>query len=169
MHVTVTVDPATRKEVEVFAQLGKAGDVCSSDLEAICRMVSMYLRLGGSILDVIKQFEGIGSHLSVATKDGAVKSLADGLAKSMKIYHLAKTQHGLDDILLGRVDISKISLKGEGSLKATESKATEETTVASRSESNQAAYKVKCPECGGVLSFQEGCVKCSSCGYSKCS
>ncbi len=25
-----------------------------------------------------------------------------------------------------------------------------------------------CPDCGDTLWFQEGCVKCNSCGYSKC-
>ena len=25
-----------------------------------------------------------------------------------------------------------------------------------------------CPECGCTLFFQEGCVKCGTCGYSKC-
>ncbi|HEU5393299.1 MAG TPA: hypothetical protein VFV36_00715, partial [Candidatus Methylomirabilis sp.] len=31
-----------------------------------------------------------------------------------------------------------------------------------------AAFKVKCPECQGVLAFEEGCVKCPSCGFSQC-
>jgi len=26
-----------------------------------------------------------------------------------------------------------------------------------------------CPECGGVLSHEEGCLNCHMCGYSKCS
>ncbi len=26
----------------------------------------------------------------------------------------------------------------------------------------------QCPECGSMVSFAEGCVVCSSCGYSKC-
>jgi len=25
-----------------------------------------------------------------------------------------------------------------------------------------------CPECGGVLTFQEGCAMCQSCFYTKC-
>jgi hypothetical protein len=32
----------------------------------------------------------------------------------------------------------------------------------------QSEYKLKCPSCQGVLSFQEGCVKCYGCGYSQC-
>jgi ribonucleoside-diphosphate reductase alpha chain len=29
--------------------------------------------------------------------------------------------------------------------------------------------KTTCPECGSVIVYSEGCVKCCSCGYSKCS
>jgi ribonucleoside-diphosphate reductase alpha chain len=25
-----------------------------------------------------------------------------------------------------------------------------------------------CPDCGGTLRHEEGCVKCHGCGYSKC-
>ena len=25
-----------------------------------------------------------------------------------------------------------------------------------------------CPDCGGALRHEEGCVKCSACGYTKC-
>ena len=25
-----------------------------------------------------------------------------------------------------------------------------------------------CPDCGGVVRHEEGCVKCSACGYTKC-
>ncbi|MFQ5412691.1 MAG: hypothetical protein ACE5EC_10355, partial [Phycisphaerae bacterium] len=48
MHVQITVDPRSECEVEVFAQLGKGGDLATSDLEAICRMISLWLRAGGS-------------------------------------------------------------------------------------------------------------------------
>src|SRR2546421_8231043 len=55
MHVKITVDPRTEREMEVFAQLGKGGDLATSDLEAICRIVSLWLRAGGSLHHVIKQ------------------------------------------------------------------------------------------------------------------
>ena len=49
MHVKIVVDPASKREREIFAQLGKGGDLANSDLEAICRLSSLYLRVGGSL------------------------------------------------------------------------------------------------------------------------
>jgi ribonucleoside-diphosphate reductase alpha chain len=63
MHLHISVDPKTGREREVFAQLGKGGDLANSDLEAICRLVSLFLRVGGDIKTVIDQLEGIGSSL----------------------------------------------------------------------------------------------------------
>ena len=31
-----------------------------------------------------------------------------------------------------------------------------------------AHYKLKCPECGGALTTQEGCRKCHGCGWAAC-
>ncbi len=33
----------------------------------------------------------------------------------------------------------------------------------------QSGFSVTCPECSGVLRFEEGCETCHDCGYSKCS
>ncbi|HSQ43084.1 MAG TPA: vitamin B12-dependent ribonucleotide reductase [Fibrobacteraceae bacterium] len=161
MHVTITVDPQYQRELEIFAQLGKAGDVAASDLEAISRLTSLFLRIGGSIHDVVDQLEGIGSHMSVPTRDGRVMSLADALGKTLHRYQIAKDLYGIEAILLGQVDFSQVSLKDDHHASAS-------STTAMTSDALQNMYKVKCPECGGVLSFSEGCIKCNSCGYSKC-
>jgi len=108
MHVSITVDPKSDRELEVFAQLGKAGDVAMSDLEAICRMVSLFLRSGGSVEQVMDQLEGIGSHLSIPTKDGRVMSLGDALGKTIRKYWQAKMEFGLKAILLGEVDFENL-------------------------------------------------------------
>ena len=84
MHVKITVDPRNDRELEVFAQLGKGGDVATSDLEAICRMISLWLRSGGSLKAVIKQLSGIGSSLQIPTRAGRIMSLGDGLAMALK-------------------------------------------------------------------------------------
>jgi ribonucleoside-diphosphate reductase alpha chain len=172
MHIAVTVDPVVSREMEIFAQLGKAGDITSSDLEAISRMVSLYLRIGGSLEDVIDQLEGIGSHMAIPSKDGKIMSLADALGKSLRRYNLAKRTYGLHDILTGKINFDELpALKDleqqDSFIGSIEPSASSKPLVeAASSDSN--IYKQKCPECGGVLSFSEGCVKCPNCGYSKC-
>jgi ribonucleoside-diphosphate reductase alpha chain len=171
MHIAVTVEPVNGREMEIFAQLGKAGDVVSSDLEAISRMVSLYLRIGGSLEDVIDQLEGIGSHMVIPSKDGKVISLADALGKSLHRYNLAKLTYGLNDILTGKINFEELP-----ALKDLEPQETiDEAEPAPAKPLIEAAagnitnlYKQKCPECNGILSFSEGCVKCPECGYSKC-
>ena len=157
MHVKVSLDPISGREREVFAQLGKGGDVANSDLEAICRILSLWLRSNGSLDLALRQLEGIGSSLSVPTKDGRIMSLADGLAKALSRYLAAKEEHGLHALLLGTAGPS---------LPKTNPPA--RPHVQSQNEKAAASYKIKCPACSGDLAFQEGCVKCHGCGFSQC-
>jgi ribonucleoside-diphosphate reductase alpha chain len=108
MHVNITVDTRTGRELEVFAQLGKGGDLANSDLEALCRMISLWLRARGSLKQVIHQLKDIGSSLQVSTRDGKIMSLGDGLARALLKYQRAKTHFGLRDLLLGEVDFSEL-------------------------------------------------------------
>jgi ribonucleoside-diphosphate reductase alpha chain len=156
MHVKVSVDPLSCREREVFAQLGKGGDVANSDLEAICRILSLWLRSNGSLKMAIKQLEGIGSSLSVPTADGRIMSLADGLATALRRYLAAKDESGLHALLLGQAGTE---------LAKTEVRPAPAPAAEPR---NVAKYKLKCPACSSQLAFQEGCVKCHSCGFSQC-
>ncbi len=106
MHINITVDPKTEHEQEVFAQLGKGGDLANSDLEAICRMISLWLRAGGSLEHVIRQLHSIGSSLQVQTKEGRIMSLGDGLARALRRYTQVKAEFGLKAILMGDADIN---------------------------------------------------------------
>ncbi len=164
MHVKITVEPKTGKEREVFAQLGKGGDVANSDLEAICRLLSLFLRCNGSINLALKQLDGIGSSLSVPSKDGRVMSLADGLSKAIKKYLKAKEKFGLKAILLGEIDEKELSSKKSPQKKTS----TNNDNIGNGNGDQFSAFKIKCPECDGVLSFEEGCIKCHNCGYSQC-
>jgi len=159
MHIQIVVDPKDGREREVFAQLGKGGDIANSDLEAICRLISLYLRVNGSLDDVVAQLNGIGSSLTIPTRDGRISSLADGLAKAMQKYHAARDRDGLESLLLtGR---APSSLPRQPLARATAA-GTSATT------DDHAHYKLKCPECGGTLVFVEACAKCRSCGFSLC-
>lgn len=159
MHVKITVDPILDREVEVFAQLGKGGDVANSDLEAICRMISLFLRCGGRLALALSQLEGIGSSLTVPSKDGRIMSLADGLAKALRKFAVTKEKNGLRAILLGEVNP-----EDQAALSST----TNPRPAARLGTGVGGAFKIKCPSCSGTLAFEEGCCKCHSCGYSQC-
>jgi ribonucleoside-diphosphate reductase alpha chain len=191
MHINITVDPKTDRELEVFAQLGKGGDLANSDLEAICRMVSLWLRAGGSLDDVVRQLQSIGSSLQVHTKEGKIMSLGDGLARALRKYMRAKSELGLKALLMGEYNPESLGKSsgssgngktgvksngrrgGNGSASGHSDKERTGTLVPPRLEAlgiqwQQAQYKVICPDCQGPLRFSEGCVTCEACGFSKC-
>jgi ribonucleoside-diphosphate reductase alpha chain len=116
-------------------------------------LLSLWLRVNGSLATALKQLDGIGSSLTVPTKDGRIMSLADGLARALNRYLAAKERHGLEALLLGRVPTEELADAGHG------------PGSAARGETQ---YKLKCPGCASVLAFEEGCVKCYGCGYSQC-
>ena len=155
MHLHISVDPEAGIEREVFAQLGKGGDLANSDLEAICRLISLLLRLNGDIRTVVDQLEGIGSSLSVPSKDGRIKSLGDGLAQALRKYVAAKDREGLEALLAGRVKTLDPP---------------ERAMVRPAGSHQETLFKIKCPDCdsAGTLAFEEGCLKCHACGYSMC-
>jgi len=155
MHLHISVEPKAGQEREVFAQLGKGGDLANSDLEAICRLVSLLLRSGGDLRMVIGQLEDIGSSLSVPAQGGRVRSLGDGLARALQKYLAAKQRHGLDGLLSGSV--TSLDPASEVIAKATTG-------------GQESLFKIKCPDCdaAGTLAFEEGCLKCHACGYSVC-
>ncbi len=181
MHIQITVDPSEGREMEVFAQLGKGGDLATSDLEAICRMISLWLRAGGTLTHVIKQLSGIGSSLQIPTRDGRIMSLGDGIAKALKRYVRAKERHGLKALLLGEVDPSEIENQEMGGAHGNGSNgkngnggdvmlsaAHRLVEPIQRLRDPRQSYRLKCPECGGDLDMGEGCTKCHGCGYAQC-
>jgi ribonucleoside-diphosphate reductase alpha chain len=189
MHVQITTDPKTERELEVFAQLGKGGDLANSDLEAICRLISLWLRSGGAINHVIGQLKGIGSTLQVATKEGKIRSLGDGVARALQKYVRAKTKFGLKNLLLGDFDLADLdsdwatigrsspsgngngngrSGNGANRENASVSIAADDYSARGRHMTQEEQFKVSCPDCQYRLSFVEGCVKCEACGFSQC-
>jgi ribonucleoside-diphosphate reductase alpha chain len=185
MHINITVDPRSEREMEVFAQLGKGGDLANSDLEAICRMVSLWLRAGGSLEQVVHQLHSIGSSLQVHTKEGKIMSLGDGLSRALHRYLRAKERAGLKALLMGEHSPavggeSENSIdngttygggNGRGNGKIAKNRARGRAPLRNEAlgfQWQQTQYKVLCPDCHSRLRFSEGCVTCDACGFSKC-
>jgi ribonucleoside-diphosphate reductase alpha chain len=83
-NLFVTINEDEQGPFEVFAQLGKSGGFFGGQTEAICRMVSVALRSGIEIQEVIDQLKGIrGPEVSF---DGGemIFSLPDAIAKILE-------------------------------------------------------------------------------------
>jgi len=151
LYVTVNEDEEG-KLFEIFNQIGKAGGCAASQSEAIGRLVSLAFRSGLEPEDIIRQLKGISCHTPVWYREGKVLSCSDAVAKAIE-WHLQEKGKGTKVQAEIRSSIPRRPPKEErGFMK----------------ESLDLIFqRGACPECGGPLIFEEGCVKCL-CGYSDC-
>ncbi|MCJ7429223.1 MAG: adenosylcobalamin-dependent ribonucleoside-diphosphate reductase [Candidatus Nanohaloarchaeota archaeon QJJ-5] len=147
MYVTINEDE--QGIFEIFTQMGKSGGFTHSLTEAISRLTSLALRSDVDPREVQDQLEGIRSPRVAWDNSEQVLSIPDGIAKALERY-----------------------MNGEAN--QVQSSMTSFSTEADDSDASDAEKLVEsgknpeCPECGGMLSYGEGCVKCEACGYSKC-
>jgi ribonucleoside-diphosphate reductase alpha chain len=156
LYVTVNED-GEGNPFEIFNQIGKAGGCAASQSEAIGRLVSLAFRSNIEPVDVVRQLKGISCHVPVWYQEGKILSCADAIAKAIEWHLLGKNRKPFETAPRprskeGKKDPEGDSKKEEGLL---------------REESISVYQRGACPECGGSLLFEEGCVKCL-CGYSDC-
>ncbi|MDY6912401.1 MAG: TSCPD domain-containing protein, partial [Chloroflexota bacterium] len=150
LYITVNSDESGI--CEVFTSLGKSGGCAAAQLEAIARLISMSLRAGMSVESVIKNLKGIRCP-SIAWAGGhAVLSCADAIGTVLERQLHRKmpqmTDNGNNGNQSGHEHIgASVSVSGGG---------------------YGGVMGGQCPECGGLLVFQEGCHICHGCGYTKC-
>ncbi len=148
VHIDHGVDG---KPKQIFSQLGKAGEVVSADLEAITRLMSQNLRMGGSVEGIIDQVGGIGSQKMVPTKEGTISSIADALAVVLRKYSEINKVESLKPENIDVKKIAKTIKEGNGAVK------------------DHIEYNELCPECKSPMKADSGCWSCSAgCGYSRC-
>jgi ribonucleoside-diphosphate reductase alpha chain len=161
LYVTVNEDDSG-KPFEVFATLGKAGGAAMADVEGIGRLISLALRSGVPMSDVIGQLRGIACDRAVGFGPNKVLSVPDGIAQALAQHMQEKL--GVQQELL--------PLTGTQTVEAA---AAAPATGSMQPESKfdfgydpGEAFIGTCPECSSGLQFMEGCVKCLACGYSEC-
>jgi len=131
-NLYVTVTEYEGKPFEVFATIGKSGKSTTAKTEAIGRLVSLGLRSGVHVENIVEQLKGISGEHPVFQKDGLVLSIPDAIGRVLEKRYLK------DKKPKGRHK-NHYSLLGE-----------------------------TCPECGQTISFEEGCMTCHFCGFTKC-
>lgn len=124
-------------------QMGKSGGCAASQLEAIGRLISTSIRAGVDPEAIIKQLKGIRCPSPSWEKGGTrIFSCADAIARVVEDrIREREVQRQVDGI--EEVKVPVVVSKGKNVVGV-------------------------CPDCGSALAHEEGCLKCMSCGYSKC-
>ncbi|MBI9088896.1 MAG: vitamin B12-dependent ribonucleotide reductase [Desulfobacterium sp.] len=80
----VTVTELDGRPFEVFATIGKSGKSTTAKTEAIGRLISLSLRAGVDVRDVIEQISGIGGEHAVFQKGGRILSIPDAIGRVLE-------------------------------------------------------------------------------------
>jgi ribonucleoside-diphosphate reductase alpha chain len=150
LYITINVDEEGRP-FELFTQMGKAGGCAASQLEAIGRLVSLGFRSGIEVKSIIEQLRNIRCPSPSWEKGQRVFSCADAIARVVE-RRLVSNQ-----ALKVPVDTATIAMKHS-----------HDDEIVSVDLDDRGEIVGVCPDCGGALRHEEGCVKCHACGFSKC-
>jgi ribonucleoside-diphosphate reductase alpha chain len=131
-YLYVTVSEFNNKPFELFATIGRSGKSTTAKTEAIGRLISLALRSGIEVTEIIDQIKGIRGEHAVFQNGGLVHSIPDAISKVLENRYSSK-------------------LAGESP----------------KSSQNRLKSNL-CPECGQIIAFEEGCMTCHACGYTKC-
>ncbi|MBN1916138.1 adenosylcobalamin-dependent ribonucleoside-diphosphate reductase [Candidatus Dojkabacteria bacterium] len=82
----VTINEDEKGIVEVFLVLGKSGSFTTGYTEAIGRLVSMSLRSGIKVENIIEQLKGIRTSMPTMNKGMIIYSVPDAVAKVLEQY-----------------------------------------------------------------------------------
>ncbi len=140
MYVTINTDD--RGACEVFVQMGKVGGCASAQLEAIARLSSLAMRSNIKVESIIRQLKGIRCQSPMWHKGKMITSCGDAVGQALEQF---------------------LNMKDKGELASIKIDVVEEKT-------DEPVFKSSalCPDCSSTIEHVEGCLKCPSCGWSKC-
>lgn len=139
LYITVNYDE--KGICEIFTNTGKAGG-CPSQSEATARLASVALRSGMDVKTIVDQLRGIRCPSTIRQKGMKCTSCPDAIARVIE-------QEYEKQVALGNWLPMPYEIKPTPEVKDEEG----------------GSY---CPDCGGSLEHESGCVICRNCGYSKC-
>ena len=148
----ITVNEDEHGLCEVFTAIGKAGGNAAAQSEAISRLISLALRSGINPESIVKQLKGISGPNPTWEDGRLILSTPDAIGKALDDYLKNHTQKKSKD----EPKFTHFTIANEAE---THGKNIQDYTLKNIS---------SCPDCGGPVQFQSGCVTCTGCGYSKC-
>jgi len=178
-NLYVTINNDERGEpFEIFATIGKSGGFFQEQSEGICRLISLALRAGISVDDIIQDIKGIRGPMPVMTNKGTVLSLPDAIGQILEEHmkHLrgevpklesatgeTLEEHFNKEVLVATAVSGSDRLTGQGAGQNTEKrKEQKKKSIA------DFGMMPGCPDCGNALEMGEGCMSCKACGFSRC-
>ena len=157
-------DDFTGEPLENFIAMGDGGG-CARNLEAISRLISLALRSGIPVSEVIKQLKKVHSCPAYRARKIQKGDTSVGTSCPSAIgYAIEELCNKINDRLFDGTDI-------DDNLTFTDSDHNmmiESWYEDSKSEIEDLTTKPTCPECGEPLVFEGGCNICKACGWSKC-
>jgi len=151
LYVTINLDEEG-EPFELFTQMGKAGGCAASQLEAIGRLVSLGFRAGVEVKSIIEQLRNIRCPSPSWEKGQRIFSCADAIARVIE-RRLVNTQ-----AVKSSLEVASLAMKHSS----------DDEPVVTEMSNNRGDIVGVCPDCGGALRHEEGCMKCYACGFSKC-
>lgn len=157
-------DDFTGEPLENFIAMGDGGG-CARNLEAISRLISLCLRGGIDVGEVIKQLKKVHSCPAYRARKIQKGDTSIGTSCPSAIgYAIEELCNKINERLFDGID-------GEDNLIWDDNEHNmmmEQWYQESKSEIEDLSSKPTCPECGEQLIMEGGCNICKSCGWSKC-
>ena len=153
----VVINAVDADPFEVFLLLGRAGSEVQSFMEALGRVISLYLRSDAALTPrrklelVAEQLQGIGGANQMGFGPSRVLSVVDGIGQLLA----AHLQNDSASPPSATPAVSRVPASSSSPVRITHASAPSSVDL--------------CPQCNAAtLVFEEGCRHCSACGYSKC-
>ena len=171
-NLFVTVNMASdNRPFEIFATHGKAGGNDAAMAEAVSRMASLALRSGIDPVDVSEQLRGI-TDVPAWDEGEMIRSVPDAIASVLDRLNREASELPTQDELSESVS-SQAGMFNAPSPKELGLPTVQPVRVMAQEQTVSVTVGAQvgemCPECSSSsVAHVEGCLKCFSCGYSKC-
>ena len=152
LHINVARD-SEGNVTELYVS-GSKGGICMANINAISRLVSLALRSGIKVEEIIDQLKGIDCKACSASRARGIYldgiSCPDIIGKALEKDYKEGPFWLKQEIQESPITV-KTKIKPEVKLELEESK-----------------KENKCPQCGEKIINNGGCIICLSCGWTKC-